>query len=154
MGLANTFHVMHLTERCEEEKASVCTESTSVYLEAIKYIPLEVDAHLNDDDKEEADHAQHDDAQEDAQPLCGIKPEEGQDDDSVGNAGADPKPDFGTPDELVRPGNSQDSVETSGPAVCLEKSVADTDTGRHDPTYQGCVENCQAVLVPENCGSI
>ena len=121
---------------------------------AIKYIPLKVDAHLYDDDKEEADHAQHDDAQEDAQPLSGIKPEEGEDDNSVGNAGADPQPNFGTSDELICPRNSQDSVETSGPAVCLEKGVADTDTGRHDPTYQGCVENCQAVLVPENCGSI
>ena len=34
VGLADAFHVMHFTERCDEEKASVCTESTaSVYLD-------------------------------------------------------------------------------------------------------------------------
>ena len=115
---------------------------------------LKVDAHLNDDHKEETDHPQHDDAQEDAQPLCGIEPEQGENDHGIGNTGADPEPDLGTADKLICPRNRQDSIETSGPAVCLQESVADTDTGRHDPTYQGCVENCQAVLVPENCGSI
>ena len=106
-----------------------------------EYLLLKVDAHLNDDHKEETDHPQHDDAQEDTQPLCGVEPEKDEDDDSVGNTGADPESDLSTAHELISPGNRQDSVETTGPTVCLEEGVADADTGRYDPTYQGYVEN-------------
>ena len=124
------------------------------YLPMKKYVPFEVDAHLNDDNKEEADHAQHDDAQEDAKPLCGIEPEQDKDDHGIGNTGADPEPNLSTANELICPRNSQDSVKTSGPAVCLKEGVANADTGRDDPTYKGGVENCQAVLVPETLESL
>ena len=115
-----------------------------------KYILFKVDPHLDDDHKEETDHPQHDDAQEDAQLLSGIKPEEDEDDDGIGNTGAHPQADLSTSDQLICSRNGQDSVEPTGPTVCLEKCVSNTDTGGHNPAYQGCVENCQAVLVPEN----
>ena len=114
-----------------------------------KYVPFKVDAHLNDDDKEEADHAQHDDAQEDAEPLSGIEPEEGQHNDGIGDAGANSETNLGAAFKLIGTRDGEDSIETSGPAVRLEEGVADADTRRHDPTDQSCVENCQAVLVPE-----
>ena len=124
------------------------------YLPMKKYVPFEVDAHLNDDNKEEADHAQHDDAQEDAQPLCGIEPEESKHNDGIGDAGADSETNLGAAFKLIGTGDREDSIETSGPAVRLEERVADADTRRHDPTDQSCVENCQAVLVPETLKSL
>ena len=147
-----SFNVMRLTKRREEEKPQFALNPLLGENLDDEHLLLKVDAHLDDHHKEETDHSQHHDAQEDTQPLCGVKPEEGEDDHSIGNTGANPEPDLSTTHELICPGNRQDSIETTGPTVCLEEGVADTDTSRHDPTYQGCVENCQAVLVPENRG--
>ena len=93
-----------------------------------KYVPFEVDAHLDDDDKEEADHAQHDDAQEDAEPLSGIEPEESKHNDGIGDTGADSETNLGTAFKFIGTGDGEDSIETSGPAVRLEEGVADADT--------------------------
>ena len=149
-----SFNVMRLTKRREEEKPQFALNPLLGVNLDDEHLLLKVDAHLDDHHKEETDHSQHDDAQEDAELLCGIEPEESEDDDSVGNTGADPQPDLGTTDKLICTGNSQDCIETSCPAVCLKKCVSNADTGRHHPTDQGRVENCQAVLVPEKHSSI
>ena len=88
-----------------------------------EYVLLKVDAHLDDDHKEETDHPQHDDAQEDAQLLRGIEPEQDEDDNGIGNTSAHPQPDLRPSHKIIGPRNGQYSVKTTGPTVGLEERV-------------------------------